>query len=612
MEPGLVDRSLHIRGGVHPLPIPMTDPDDPGSPPDDAAATADVPRRAKETFYQDIRNLRHEFRTPLNHIFGYADLLLEEAEDLSDDAFSPDLEKIRTAANRLLELVDDVFDLESSESTDSPTAIRRAEEARAAPEAPTPARETPARSGRILVVDDNEANRDVLARRLEKEGFAVRTAEDGPSALRAIFDHELDLVFLDVVMPGMTGLEVLSQVRSSHAAHDLPIIMATARDQSQDVVQALRLGANDYVTKPLDFPVVLARADTQLALKRANDEIQKLAGQLELRTVFIRKAFGRYVSDEVVDKLLATPEGLHIGGERRRVTVLMSDLRAFTAMSERLTAEEVVRLLNHYLAAMVDVVTKYGGTVEDFMGDGIIIVFGSPILRPDDAERAVACALEMQLAMDGVNAWNRANGLPEIEMGIGLNTGEVVVGNIGSRTRTKFGVIGAAVNLASRVESYTVGGQILVSSSTHAELADRLTVDTVMEVEPKGVPEPIQIYGVTGLSGTYELSLTSGDDGFVAIEPLPFRYTVMDGKHSGEGDHEGQILELSERGARVRFEDELPALYNIRGVLTDDEAPTEDFYAKVVRSTGDPGHSEIRFTSLPPDLERRFRATRGR
>jgi len=290
--------------------------------------------------------------------------------------------------------------------------------------------------GSLLVVDDNPMNRDMLARRLARRGYTVTVAADGYQALAMIDAQPFDLVLLDIMMPGISGLDVLKTVRQRYAVADLPVIMVTAKDESDDIVAALQLGANDYVTKPLDFPVVLARTQTQLSLKRAMQDIQRLAAQLELRNRFIRETFGRYLTDEVVTSLLDSPEGLQLGGEKRRVTMLISDLRGFTSLSGRLAPEQVMAMLNRYLGTMVEIIMQYQGTIDEIIGDAMLVIFGAPIWRQDDAHRAVACAVAMQLAMAAVNAENRRAGLPDVDMGIGVHTGEVVVGNIGSHKRT--------------------------------------------------------------------------------------------------------------------------------------------------------------------------------
>ena len=186
-------------------------------------------------------------------------------------------------------------------------------------------------------------------------------------------------------------------------------------------------------------------------LAESNTELQK-------RNQVIREIFGRYLTDEVVANLLESTEGLKLGGEKRKVTILMSDLRGFTSIAEKVQPEQVVSLLNTYLEAMTNVIRKYEGTIDEFIGDGILVIFGALIGHADDAQRAVACAVEIQLVMEAINEHNRASGLPQIEMGIGLNTGEVVVGNIVSLERAKYGMVGSHVNLTARIESYTVGG----------------------------------------------------------------------------------------------------------------------------------------------------------
>lgn len=257
--------------------------------------------------------------------------------------------------------------------------------------------------------------------------------------------------------------------------------------------------------------VYLARHFAQINrnLEERSNELFQLNVELEdrvkQRTEFIRNIFGRYVSDDVVETLLASPAGLKVGGDTRKVTILVSDLRGFSSLSAELPPEKVVALLSMYLEAMTDVIMAYEGTIDEFLGDGILVIFGAPVWRADDAARAIACAVAMQLTMAEVNAQNRRNGLPEIAMGIGINTGDVVVGNIGSYKRAKYGIVGSEVNLAYRIESYTSGGQILISAATLQDAAPAVKVNRRMEVDPKGFTEPITIYEVGGIGGEYNL-----------------------------------------------------------------------------------------------------------
>jgi len=211
----------------------------------------------------------------------------------------------------------------------------------------------------------------------------------------------------------------------------------------------------------------------------------------------------------------------------------------------------------------------------------------------------------MQRAMAAVNAQNRREGLPEVEMGIGVHTGEVVVGNIGSHRRTKYGVVGSPVNLTSRIESYTVGGQILISEATRQEIGPLLRIAQQMEVEVKGVGKPIMLYDVRGIGGEYQLFLPEREEEFSLLQQeIPLRYTILEGKHLGRTVFEGRFVKLSVKGGEVRSEHPVPPLSNIRIQLVDlngAELPG-DLYGKVVENLGEsPPRFSVRFTSIPSE-----------
>ncbi|MBD2384834.1 CHASE2 domain-containing protein [Cylindrospermum sp. FACHB-282] len=319
----------------------------------------------------------------------------------------------------------------------------------------------------------------------------------------------------------------------------------------------------------------------------------------------MQKTFGRYLTDEVVANLLETPSGLKLGGERRKVTILVSDLRGFSAISEQLPPEKVVKILNIYLEVMTDVINYYKGTINEFIGDGILVMFGAPISRPDDSQRAIACAVAMQLAMEKVNDQNEIMNLPILEMGIGINTGEVVAGNVGSQKRAQYTVIGSHVNLAARVETYTVGGQILISEFTSKDASIELRIDDQLRVEPKGIKSPITLYDIGGIGGKYNLFLPKKAEHWVKlIEEVPFEYVVLQGKHAVGTVFQGRLVSLSETGAELQSPHSLENLSNLKlKLLTEPELPTEDadIYAKVIKqSTVDQHHYLIRFTAVPP------------
>jgi len=582
-----------------------------------------------------LSGLRHDMRTPIHQILGYAEMLEEDAIASGQTNWADDLGKIQAAARRLLGMVDGLPERllpgpgepSSAEAPEGPSApppgTPRTVPPAAEPAPPGAEERSPELTGPIrradfeiasaepvepahlLVVDDNAENRDMLSRRLQSHGFTIATAENGPEALRILEEKPFDLVLLDVVMPGMSGLEVLGDLRSRHAASDLPVIMATARDDSNDVVTALRLGANDYVTKPLDFPVVLARVATQLTLARSKARISSLAWDLEVRNRFIFETFGRYLSNEVVERLLQTPEGLKLGGETRKVTLLMSDLRGFTQVADRIPPDRVVRLLNNYLGTMVDVLLSFQGTIDEFIGDAILAIFGAPVQREDDAVRAVACAVEMQRAMERVNDFNRREGLPVVEMGIAVHTGEVVVGNIGSDKRAKYGVVGSPVNLTARIESYTVGGQILVSDRTRREGGADLTVGNEVVVQMKGFEKPVSAWDVRGVGGDYRLFLPAREETLVTLSgPLPVRFATISGKRVDGPESEGLLVRLSMKEAEVETRERPDPYRNLRlrFLARDGSAIPGELYGKVTPPKYTSKGFGLRFTSVPPEI----------
>ncbi|MBE9145056.1 CHASE2 domain-containing protein [Planktothrix mougeotii] len=325
----------------------------------------------------------------------------------------------------------------------------------------------------------------------------------------------------------------------------------------------------------------------------------------------IRNIFGRYLSAEIVSNLLEKPEGLKLGGERRKITILTSDLRGFTALSERLQPEEVVKILNFYLSSMADVITAYQGTIDEFMGDGILVLFGAPTLREDDAQRAIACAVAMQLAMQKVNEKLKQWDLSPLDMGIGINTGEVVVGNIGSEKRTKYGVVGNQVNLAYRVESYTTGGQILISEMTLKEAGeDIVKIDNQKLVQPKGVKKPITIYEVGGITAQYNLFISKEEENFYPLPtPIVLQYSILEGKHIGESLLMGSLVELSEKRGLIVTEvnnDIIPeVLANLKiNMKLESEQWSDDIYAKVLEKSAESGSFYIQFTAKPPEVEK--------
>jgi class 3 adenylate cyclase len=268
-----------------------------------------------------------------------------------------------------------------------------------------------------------------------------------------------------------------------------------ARDKVIGFIFFSSLKMNSYKDQHIELFLQIA-GELALCLEKS-----RAYEDLYLRNEFIKKVFGQYVTNEVADAALSSDGPLVLGGDRRTVTVLMADLRSFTPMTEELPPEEVVDALNIFLGTIADCVMKHGGSVDNFIGDAMMAVFGIPVAKPDDSARAVACAVEMQNSMDYVNAEIQNRGLPELSMGIGLSTGEVVAGNIGSEARVKYSVIGKNVNLAARIEGVASGGQIFASDSTYKEISSIVQTAGHLNVKLKGLSKPVMIYEITGING---------------------------------------------------------------------------------------------------------------
>jgi adenylate cyclase len=263
---------------------------------------------------------------------------------------------------------------------------------------------------------------------------------------------------------------------------------------------------------------------------------------------------------------------------------------------------------------MVDVVLQYHGTINEIIGDALLVIFGAPQEMPDRAQRAIACAIEMQNAMGKVNERNREQGLPELEMGIGLNETEVIVGNVGSTKRSKYAVVGSGVNMTSRIESYTVGGQILVSESVHQEAGDVLRIDAQMDVLPKGAESPLRIYEVGGIAGRFKIALEAKETILVALaRQIPIRYMVLEGKDIGKKGLQGSMVQLAKNCAEIALGGPVDEMTNLKMNLedVDENLSAKDFYGKVVRKSGvDVKTHLVHFTSVPPSIDAYFQAFR--
>lgn len=314
----------------------------------------------------------------------------------------------------------------------------------------------------------------------------------------------------------------------------------------------------------------------------AMEQIKSLNSELEKRNKFIKKTFGRYLSDDIVNTILEEKDGLSIGGKKQCVTIMFTDIRGFTAISEAMHPYDLIEMLNHYLGEMITIIQARKGTILEFIGDAIVVVFGAPLESESRDFDAVCCAVEMQRQMETVNEFNRSKGYPDIEMGIGIHTGEAVLGNIGSEQKTKYDIIGKNVNLASRIETYTVGGQILISDETRKEVLDSVKIDGELQITPKGVFTPITIYNVTGCA---EISLPDNIQEFESLKPcIDIGVQILEGKFANEKVIPCSVTALSRKQAKITSSFDFAVSTNIKFLYAG-----EEIFAKVI----DPGKNAI-------------------
>jgi class 3 adenylate cyclase len=342
----------------------------------------------------------------------------------------------------------------------------------------------------ILVVDDDAVNRRLLEHNLLADGHRVIAAKDGNEALERLQEEPPDVVLLDVLMPGLDGFGVLEHIRSDSALQDLPVIMISGLEDFASVIRCIELGAEDYLPKPFDPVLLRARINAGLNKRRVH----------ELEHARVRDIFARFLPESIVDEVLVRTDGkIHLGGVRLICTVLFTDLRGFTSFAERTPPDRVIEVLNRFLGEMTDAVLDNGGTLVTYLGDGILAVFGAPIECSDHADRALATAREMlHMRLPRFNDWLRSANHDAFKMGIGVSSGPLMSGNVGSERRLSYTAIGDTVNTAARIEAHTkeVPHAALVSQSTRDLLTGSDDLVFVDEITLRGRTSPTRLWGL--------------------------------------------------------------------------------------------------------------------
>lgn len=346
---------------------------------------------------------------------------------------------------------------------------------------------------RILVIEDNPDSRHLLGDLLGTQGYEMILTADGIEGLLRARQDRPDLIILDVNMPGMSGFEVCEQLKADAELSAIPILMLTALSDIDNRVQGLGLGAEDYLTKPFSPRELTARVEVRLRAKQAADELRAARNQL-LNT------FERYVAPAVVEQLLQDPRRVELGGEVHEVTALFADLVGFTTISEHVDPRELISVLNGYLSIIGDAVIENYGTLDKFLGDGLMAVFNVPLPQPDHALRAVTAALRAQ---QNVQEYQQTLP-PELRsrFRIGIHSGDAIVGNVGTTRLRNYTAIGDTINTAARLEQSAESGQILISEATYQRIAELVSAEPLGSYLLKGREQPIQVYEVMELRPT--------------------------------------------------------------------------------------------------------------
>ncbi len=414
------------------------------------------------------------------------------------------------------------------------------------------------------------------------------------------------LILLDYKEAEENDFEGLSLIKKQGRLAGVPVFFVVENEETGLDEKCYAKGAMVVLTKPLSEAGVVRIERTawqyevtknyeKMIQRQAGDllaakEIHRLNRQLQSRNELLHQIFGRYFSDKVVDAILQQPKGAVIGGEKKELTVMMADLRGFTALSETLEPEIVTDVLNIFFEKMLDVILACKGVVIEFLGDAILAVFGISVEQENQTADAICAGIMMQNKMWEVNEYNKQKGYPILEMGIGIHRGEVFIGNVGSDKMMRYNVIGRVVNECSRIEGFSIGGQVLVSKETIEQSEVEAEIVHEVEVYAKGLIKPIVVCEVSGMKGDRNCYLQRTDDSVMTAvkESVVFCMYPIEDKFIMEQSVEGQLLLISPQKAKLLLteEEESVSLYSDVEILaraTDETVLFSKVYAKVIR-----------------------------
>ncbi len=448
----------------------------------------------------EMSTIRHDIKNRLNHIMGPCQFLIL---DHDEDALSGDLREVLRFTEQCLKVLNgtvsqptgwkaDVIghDLKNAGESARPVIDRSF--------VGSVKREVEPAS--ILVADDNATNREILARFLERHHHTVTFACDGRETLDLIRDRTFDLVLLDILMPEINGFQVLENMRQTGHLRHTPVIVLTGLDGVADAVRCIEIGAEDFLSRPVHLDLLKARVDACLEKKRLREQL-----------------YEQFFTPELAREIVRHPDLLEMEGKKAEVSVLFCDVRKFSTISERLGPIKTISWLRDVMGILSDSVMRHGGVLVDYTGDELMAMWGAPEYEPNHAQLACTAAIEMLSILPEFDTRWEESVKSKTAVGIGINTGEVFVGNVGTRRKFKYGPLGNTVNLASRVQGATkyLRSEVLITGQTKNQLSPDARLRRLCTVKVNNIQEPVELYELatlgrenwTGLREAYEQAL---------------------------------------------------------------------------------------------------------
>mgnify|MGYP003632969672 CR=1 FL=1 len=501
---------------------------------------------SKDTFEDTLRHARHEARNCLNHLFGTIQLI-QMASTSSE---------ITTRSPGIIAALETCLGMVAGTAQIVPSSREATPEKRIAPPPPVPTEgETVQNKGTLLIADDDAENRDILERLLKPYGFDVEFAVNGIEAIKLIEANNFDAVLLDIQMPEMDGFEVLSKLHDSGHLRQTPVIVVTGLQEEQDAVRCIEIGAEDFLSRPIRPALLMARLNASLEKKRLRERV-----------------FEQHFTPELARELARNPDPMKMQARQAEVSVLFCDIRGFSTISERLGPAQTIDWLSGVMGEFSTIVIEQGGVLVDYIGDELMAMWGAPNEQPNHAELACRAATEIMASLVPLNEkWQSLVGA-ETKVGIGINTGEALVGNVGTHRKFKYGALGTVVNLASRVQGATkyLKSPLLISGFTAEQLPPDLRTRRLCQVRVQNINAPVDLFELElpQAPENWATNSASYEEALLQFEEQNFRKaSSILGDVLLDLPNDGPSLQLMRRVVDAMLEEggEFSAIWNLPG-----------------------------------------------